>query len=181
MKFYFRILTLIILLSCEETEPVNICDEVNMIVTLNKTSSGCNSINGSAQVNVEGGNPPYLITLNQGEPSTNTIFKELSQGNYNFMVEDAKGCLSENHSFEILTGISLTTDILPIINTSCNVGNCHQLIGPSFQTNEEIISTAEAIKVSVNEGTMPPETEPPLEQNQIDLINCWVNDGAPEN
>jgi len=86
----------------------------------------------------------------------------------------------EEEVFSCGEEVSLESDIMPIIQADCNTSRCH-LDGPSprLGTKEQVISNAERIKSEVVNGTMPPVEI--LDQEDIDLIACWVDDGAPDN
>ncbi len=53
---------------------------------------GCNSTNGSIQINVTRGIPPYFYALNDTQQSPFSTFSNLSAGNYEVTVTDAGGC-----------------------------------------------------------------------------------------
>lgn len=86
----------------------------------------------------------------------------------------------EEKSFSCGEEVSLSQDIMPIVQRDCNLSRCH-LDGPMprLGTAEEVILHADDIQAQVNSGQMPPVT--PLEADEVELIDCWVNDGAPHN
>ncbi|MEB8346266.1 T9SS type B sorting domain-containing protein [Flavobacteriaceae bacterium KMM 6898] len=47
---------------------------------------------GSVNLGVTGGTPPYQIVFNGSAPSTQTVYSGLAAGNYNYTITDAKGC-----------------------------------------------------------------------------------------
>lgn len=87
-----------------------------------------------------------------------------------------KGCPPEGTSFSQV--------IQPIINSNCAVSGCH-VNGqqqPALETYAQISSNASKIKTRTSNGTMPPSTSGlVLNQDEIDAISCWEDDGAPEN
>jgi gliding motility-associated-like protein len=50
------------------------------------------SADGSVNLGVTGGTPPYQIVFNGSTPSTQTVYSGLAAGNYNYTITDAKGC-----------------------------------------------------------------------------------------
>jgi len=84
------------------------------------------------------------------------------------------GCL--NYSF--------TTDINPVIQSSCGNGSgCHgsgSTSGPgALVTYTEIKNAAVQIQSSIQAGRMPLGSS--LSGSQIQIISCWVNNGALNN
>lgn len=79
---------------------------------------------------------------------------------------------------------SFSTDVMPIINTSCAQGaGCHgagSSHGPGALTNYSQISNAGSqVLSSILNGRMP--LGPSLSAAQIKTINCWVNGNMPNN
>ncbi|ALM08467.1 hypothetical protein SB49_12080 [Sediminicola sp. YIK13] len=50
------------------------------------------SADGSVNLGVSGGTPPYQIVFNGSVPSTQTVYSGLAAGNYNYTITDSKGC-----------------------------------------------------------------------------------------
>ncbi|HEY0654671.1 MAG TPA: hypothetical protein VGD65_16155 [Chryseosolibacter sp.] len=76
---------------------------------------------------------------------------------------------------------SWQNDILPIIEKSCAVSGCHDGISRRDWTNyAEVKRYAAAFKQRTQDRSMPFDG-PPLTQEQIDVIGCWVDSGAHEN
>ncbi len=81
-------------------------------------------------------------------------------------------------------GVSFSKTIQPLINTNCAVSGCH--VGgqqfPPLQTYDQIYEVRNRVKAQTSDGVMPPESSGnSLTPNEIDLIACWVDAGAPEN
>ena len=70
------------------TEP-----ETKLTLTPLVNQSICANDKSSIVLNTSGGNLPYTFTLNNGTPTSNNIFNNLSQGNYNLMVKDSNNCI----------------------------------------------------------------------------------------
>ena len=84
-----------------------------------------------------------------------------------------------------LTAVSYAADIAPIIETRCATTGCHVAGG----SGPGILETYANVKAMVDAGTfedrvivqqnMPPST--PLDDCQIDQIEDWLAQGAPDN
>ncbi|MEJ1221469.1 T9SS type B sorting domain-containing protein [Sediminicola sp. 1XM1-17] len=68
------------------------------------------SADGSVNLGVSGGTPPYQIVFNGSAPSTQTVYSGLAAGNYNYTITDSKGCQ--------ITGTVTLTDPAPMTTTS---------------------------------------------------------------
>ena len=78
------------------------------------------------------------------------------------------------------TVVSWQNDILPIMIVSCATERCHDGITRKDWTDyDEVKKNASAIKKRTQDKSMP--FDGPLPQYQIDLIACWVNNGALNN
>ena len=77
--------------------------------------------------------------------------------------------------------ISLEQDVMPIINTYCIDFQCHGDGGvPILNTSTQVIKYANTIRDEVVAGTMPANQDV-LTASEIELIECWVTDGALDN
>ena len=80
--------------------------------------------------------------------------------------------------------ISFSEDIQPIINTNCAISGCH-VSGtglPSWETYENIAARGSDIVKMVSNGTMPPSfSGKSVTIEQVQMIDCWVSLGAPNN
>jgi hypothetical protein len=79
--------------------------------------------------------------------------------------------------------ISFTTNINPIIQSSCAIPTCHaagSTNGPGpLTTYTQIKNVAVEIKSAVVSRFMPMNAS--LTASQIKTISCWVDSGAPNN
>ncbi len=76
--------------------------------------------------------------------------------------------------------VSWQEDILPIIEQSCAVSGCHNGISRvDFRSYNSAKSNAADIRDMTKDRSMPFDST--LPQDQIDLIECWVNNGALNN
>ncbi len=125
------------------------------------------------------GTEPYQYRINEGSYSSSHEFTGLSRGTYNLVVADASGC-EVTQQVRIRSGVSFAASIKPIIEKSCAINDCHNGSQyPDFRVFKNIQDNAINIKELTADGTMPQEGT--LTQNEINLIACWVDDGAPDN
>jgi gliding motility-associated-like protein len=64
---------------------------------------------------VTGGTPPYMYSLDGGDPQDSNVFEDLFAGTYSVAVVDANGC-SYSSSYTIADGQEFTIDIGPDID-----------------------------------------------------------------
>ncbi|MBS1553371.1 MAG: SprB repeat-containing protein [Bacteroidetes bacterium] len=160
--------------------------------TLNATrvvvnNSQCAAPNGSITVTGTGGKPPYFYLFGIGGFTPNNVLSNIKEGTYNVVVKDSEDCLK---SFGVVVGrenmgIKYSTQIKPIFDLSCNVPNCHGAgTGPrDWTVFANVSSQKDRIKLRTGNRTMPiiGNGISALTQTQIDLIACWVDDGALNN
>jgi hypothetical protein len=145
----------------------------------------CTSPNGSITANVSGGEGPYMYKLGTGSFGSSATFNGLKAGNYTITVEDNNNCsITINASVASSTGVSYATQIKPILEANCIKSGCHD--GNSGVPNWGNLSTVQAnaqnIKLRTGNRSMPADIAPTgLPQEQIDLIACWVDEGAQNN
>jgi hypothetical protein len=102
-----------------------------------------------------------------------------------FLVSD---CASEDIDRSVcatLGTVSFQDDIKPILETNCIKSGCHN--GDNGATLNwsvfaNVQAKASAIKTRTGNKSMPADIAPTgLPQSQIDLIACWVDQGAKNN
>jgi len=81
------------------------------------------------------------------------------------------------------TAKSFSSDVNPIIQSTCAVSGCHEAgsingVGP-LTTHQQIFAARAQIKTAVNNGTMPKNGS--LTPTQKNNILCWIDAGAPNN
>ncbi len=101
---------------------------------------GCNIENGSITINISGGTPPILYSLDGMSFQSENTFDLLAAGNHTFVVRDANGCLySKSVSLVNSDGPSILN--LSTVSTSCgnNNGEVHvSVTNPSGPTEYSI-------------------------------------------
>lgn len=76
--------------------------------------------------------------------------------------------------------VSWENDILPIMINACATSGCHDGISRrDWSDYNEVKRYAESIKIRTVNRSMP--FDETLPQDQIDMIACWVDNGAMEN
>lgn len=108
--------------SCEGTASFTIPDEPDEPqLTFSTTESICELENGSIDVSVSGGVPPYTFSWGNGETSED--LDDIPEGTYNVTVTGANGCTDEAQ-IDLSNNnppITVTADIDP--NEGCGLGN----------------------------------------------------------
>ena len=93
--------------------------------------------------------------------------------------------------------VSFKDHVLPIIVGNCSATGCHPAVGGEFSlmtysdviengdikpgSNKDDSDLLEVIKSSKDNKRMPPPPAPPLTNDQIQLIELWINQGAKDN
>jgi hypothetical protein len=144
----------------------------------------CLDGDGSITIIVEDGQaPPYQYQLLGNSFSDNNIFTGLKEGNHQISVRDNNNCTVQLN-VTIPHGNTLTswtTQIQPIIELRCATSGCHDgKFRPDLTDHEKAFFYRDLIKKYTQDKSMPFDG-PSLTQDQISLISCWVDDGAPEN
>ena len=165
--------------SCTASITEEIVNQNGFNMTLTATNADCNSANGSINVIPIGGEDPITFSLNAKGFSSSSTFDNLQQGSYTLVAMDATGC-KVSKSIKVTSRASFTNDISPIISTNCALSGCHKGGGlTDFSVVKNIQSNASAIKAQTSSRSMPIGKS--LTDDQINVIACWVNDGAPNN
>lgn len=143
------------------------------------TVSGCGSTNGTISIEATGGEPPYQYKVDNGAFQESEVLSGLGMGTHTVTVTDANECETST-SAKILSGVSFAQSIKPIIDLNCAVTDCHGgSKSPNLTTLAVIQSAASTIKAVTRNKTMPKVGS--LTEEEIDLIACWVDDGALNN
>ncbi|HPM31659.1 MAG TPA: hypothetical protein PLJ60_15095 [Chryseolinea sp.] len=142
----------------------------------------CLGGNGEASIEIIDGNPPYTFNIGIGPFSDVNSFSGLTSGNHSIGVKDVDGCIVKL-TITIPKGNSGTSwisDIKPIVESSCVKSGCHD---GNSRPDLSLIANAQKFAAQMKSETksknMPREGS--LTQNQINLIGCWVDDGALNN
>jgi hypothetical protein len=147
-------------------------------------NSGCPTSNGVITISAIGGTEPYQYKLNSGAYQASNTFTELAAGDYSVTVTDASNCPTSTSVVITRTGPGFASDIKPIITTKCAISGCHNGgQSPNLSAYSGVKSNTARILSEISGKSMPPSNSPAgsLTQQQINQINCWVNDGALDN
>lgn len=142
----------------------------------------CVSSNGTIRIDVTEGNAPYVYKIDNGAFGDSNEFTTLSHGNHNVVIKDVNDCtIGLNITVPSgITGTSWSTEIKPLIQTYCALSGCHNgLSRPDLRLYSKAKFYAAEIKLFTQDKSMPFDGN--LTQNQIEVIACWVDDGALEN
>jgi hypothetical protein len=154
--------------------------ESELTASIETTDSGCNLKNGAIIIEPLGGVEPYTYRINNGPLTATNAFFELQSGNYKVDIIDNSGC-STTQTVKVLNGVKFKETIWPILEKNCAISGCHLDQGNITFTKFENIQVRTADMIArIQSGNMP-KNRPKLNQNDIDAIICWVNDGALEN
>lgn len=170
--------------NCTATvDNVTILAEDFSFTTTVQPNTSCLSGNGSVVVEVVNNNPPYFYKLGADDFTSNNSFTGLASGTHAVDVKDNNNCVV-NLSITIpqgFTGTSWTNDIKPLLETKCATSGCHNGVSRStdFRQHASAKSFAQSIKSKTQDRSMPFDGS--LTQDQIDIIACWVDDGALQN
>jgi hypothetical protein len=148
--------------------------------------TNCLAPNGSITANVTGGATPYKYKIGDGAFGGANVFSNLKAGAYVITVEDNAGCtITINATVTSNTGVSYNTDIKPILEANCIKSGCHNGdngADRNWSVFANVQAKAQLIKTRTGNKSMPLDIAPTgLPQSQIDLIACWVDDGALNN
>jgi hypothetical protein len=143
----------------------------------------CMGGNGSVTIDIVNTNPPYTFRLGNGNFTPENFFSGLKTGNHVITVQDNSSC-TVTLAITIpqgSTGTSWLNDIRPIMEKNCAISGCHNGVSRSNDFREYASAKlhAKSIKSKTQDRSMPFDGS--LTQSQIDLIGCWVNDGALQN
>ncbi len=150
------------------------------VSVLSTVNSGCPTANGTITVTASGGTEPYQYKINSGSYQSSNLFTALNAGNYSVTVNDASNCPTSLTTTVSRKGPSFVSDISPIISANCATSGCHNgSRSPTLTSYSTIASNASRVLSTITSRLMPPGGS--LSQTQINLITCWVNDGAKNN
>jgi hypothetical protein len=165
--------------NCVGTQQASVQNKDGLNITFQSTETGCKSSNGTVTIEAFDGVEPYQYKIDGSSFSTNNIFTDLSAGNHTVVVKDDTGC-ELTQTVKLRSGITYSTSIATIISTNCAITNCHNGTQfPDFRNFDNIQNNAAQIKTLTGNRTMPEDGT--LTQAEIDMIACWVDDGAVAN
>lgn len=145
-------------------------------------NTGCLTGNGSFTIDIVNGNETYEFAFNNAPFDSNNSFSGLPHGVHQVSVKDTSECIFKLNVTvpRGISGVSWQHDILPIVKTKCADSGCHNGISrPDLRIYDKAKFYASSIKRFTQDKSMPFDGS--LTAEQIQLIACWVDDGAPDN
>jgi len=175
--------------NCEATSSNIVVDNPSSTLaaeTATEQNTECVGGNGSITVTASGGADPYQYKIGSGAFGDNAAFSNLEAGTYSITVKDSDGCtVTLNASVtQGDTDVTYDADIKPLLLLKCNFAGCHPDNGNWFDY-ATAKSKASTIKTKTGNKSMPKGGAAApggaLSDDQIKLIACWVDAGAPQN
>lgn len=165
---------------CQATLTANVNNADGVAInSVDITDAGCGQNQGAITINAASGTPPYQYKVEGAAFQQDKKLSGLSSGEHTVLVKDSNDC-EFTQTVSITTGVSYSTDIANIISTDCAISGCHNGSQfPDFRSFSNIQSNAANIKTRTGNKSMPQGRT--LTQAQIDMIACWVDDGAKNN
>ena len=165
---------------CANTIDVSVQNEEGVSIDqIDIEEAGCETNLGQIDVSVSGGIEPYTFSLDGASSQSNGSFTGLGSGTYELSVADSDGC-EITQEVVITTGTSYQNSVSTIIETNCAISGCHNgSVSPDLRNFSSIQSSASRVKARTQNRSMPRGRT--LTQEEIDLIACWVDDGALDN
>lgn len=168
--------------SKSDPAPADKCASKSITVTATVTDATKCESNGKIVARGNGkGVTGFTFQLNSGAFKSDSVFANLSQGNYTITVKDAEGC-SKSATFTVKesgTKGPLFTAALSVIATRCNGGNCHTTgsggapIG-ILSADCDVISRRDLINTKV----LGPENMGTLNTTEKQKISAWLSAGG---
>ena len=150
-----------------------------IVDNVDKTDAGCGTTLGGITINVSGGDGTYSYSIDGTTFQASNSFTGLSNSIYMVSIKDNSGCTT-SVDVSVLSGVSFQQQVKAIIDGNCATANCHVGRGRTDLTQWSVIqANSEDIKSRILSGNMPKTGT--LTQNEIDLIVCWIDDGAINN
>jgi hypothetical protein len=157
------------------------CATSNLALSISSTTdTSCGGTDGSITLAASGGGGIYSYKIDEGSFGSSNVLTSLSPGSYQVTVKDNNECEVAT-DVSILSGTSYEASIKTIIETNCAISGCH-VSGTgrqNFTGFSTIQGNAAGIKTRTQNKTMPQTGS--ITQEQINLIACWVDDGAQNN
>lgn len=168
---------------CTSQTTFNLEGEGNSVTILvESTDSDCAGATGSITVTASGGDGSYQYSVDGGTQQESNIFDNVAPGTYEISVVDGSGC-EASQAVQVATGISLSGDIMPLLQAQCTFSGCHNGdngASRDWTQKSNVIAMANNIKTRTQNGSMP-RNPGVLTQDELDIIACWVDDGAKDN
>ncbi|MDN5213664.1 SprB repeat-containing protein [Fulvivirgaceae bacterium BMA12] len=141
---------------CSVTQTVNIAERNELrILSIDGTPPGCDVADGTLTIE--------------------------AAGTYEIIVMDGTGCsVYENH--QIFSDISYFSNIKPLITRGCVADECHAGKNELLDmTDLEAIREGDSLIIEKIVNGNPISKNGTLTEDEVKMITCWLEDGAPDN
>ncbi|MEP6647537.1 MAG: gliding motility-associated C-terminal domain-containing protein, partial [Saprospiraceae bacterium] len=140
------------------------------------TDESCKSIgDGTIQINsIEGGLPPYVVSLNNGAWQENLSFNSIAPGFYSVFIRDMNGCIDSMSQLEIQAGQDFNVNIGSDIKAKAG-----DLVNLSVVSNELIASMLWVSVDSLTCNACPNPVLGPLTVGQLLSFHAISELGCP--
>ncbi len=173
---------------CEKTLSITLESPGNIVISsVQVVNSTCGGSSGSLTITASG-SPALSYRINNGAFQTSNLFANLGPGTYNIVVADGGSACTSSTSRMVLSDASYLNGVRPILVSGCGLSDnaCHSSAsGRDMNSYNSVRLRAGQIKNRINlpvdNPSFMPRGGPKLPQAEINLINCWVDDGAPNN
>lgn len=164
---------------CEGSVRVSVNNSDGLSVAVTVENASCGDGNGSVSAMATDASGEVMYRLDGGAAQTTPAFTGLVTGTYTLTATDDIGCEVEQE-FTVMSTIDFTS-IKAIVTNNCATPSCHGgSQSPDFREDDNIVDRAGRIKARTGAGTMPPASSGmSLTDDEVDMIACWVDDGAP--
>lgn len=164
---------------CEGSVTVSVNNSDGLSVTVTVENASCGDPNGSVTAVATDASGDVIYSLDGGPGQDTPAFIGLATGTYTLTATDDIGCVVEQE-FTVMSTVTFTS-IKTIVSTNCAIPSCHGgSQAPDFREDDNIVARAERIKARTGARTMPPGfSGMTLTDEEITMIACWVDDGAP--
>ncbi|WP_291720870.1 SprB repeat-containing protein [Bernardetia sp.] len=151
-------------------------------ISLTSEDAGCGTNDGSITVIANGGSGSYQYSLDGGAFQSNATFSNLAIGTYRVTLKDTENC-EATAEVTLTTGVNYVDNVASIINTNCAISGCHSGgQAPSLTSFDEVSRNSSRVLARASSRSMPPQSSGlSLTDEEIQLIECWVEDGTPRN
>lgn len=184
MNKYLSMLILLLIIttiSCKKEDPEINCQDNIQIEIQSTTDAPCGTTSGVIEINPI---PNIEFSIDGVNFSESGTFQNLGPGIFTITAMDQDGCM-ETKKVTVFSGISLVSDVMPVIETTCAISACHVSgeQSPNFSLKENVIANAPIVRNKLSEEAMPPNNSagPELSTADRDKIICWIAEGALDN
>ncbi len=167
---------------CSVTQTVNIAERNELrILSIDGIPPGCDVADGTLTIEATGGDGKYQYKVGKEDFQSSPYFIELAAGTYEIIVMDGAGCsVYENH--QIFSNISYFSNIKPLITRGCVADECHAGKNELLDmTDLEAIREGDSLIIEKIVNGNPISKNGTLTEDEVKMITCWLEDGAPDN